>query len=171
MAESAPVTVSLVGMPGAGKSTVGVLLAKRLGLGFVDTDLEIQVREGCTLQEFVDARGYRALRRVEEEILLDVALQSRVVATGGSVVYSAAVMARLAGAGPVVYLRAELPILESRVAAAPLRGIASDPDQSYAEVYAERTPLYERYADLAIATGGMKPEQVAEEIARVLRPD
>ena len=161
-------TVSLIGMPGVGKSTVGVLLAKHLGLGFIDTDLHIQQREGCTLQDFLDAQDYLALRRVEEEILLGLELADAVISTGGSVVYSEGAMARLAATGPVVYLCADLPTLTSRVAAAPLRGIASDPRHSFAEVFAERTPLYAQHADITVDTAGATPAQVAEEIVQAL---
>ena len=161
-------TISLVGMPGAGKSTVGVLLAKLTGLRFVDTDLDIQVREEATLQEILENRGYRYLRQVEEEVLLDIPLAHALVSTGGSVVYSAASMARLKALGPVVYLQADLATLEARVAAAPLRGIASDGAQTFADVYAERTPLYQRYADHTVDACGGTPEQVALEILEKL---
>lgn len=145
-----PHTISLIGMPGAGKSTVGVILAKLTGLAFSDTDLAIQLREDATLQEIVDARGHLALRQIEEEVLLEVDLEKAVISTGGSVVYSDAIMARLREAGPVVYIKVDLPVLEERVAANPLRGIASGSHQSFADIYAERTPLYERYADITV---------------------
>ena len=161
-------TISLVGMPGAGKSTVGVLLAKLTGLRFVDTDLDIQVREEATLQEILENHGYRYLRQVEEKILLDVPLQHALVSTGGSVIYSAASMQRLKSLGPVVYLQVDLAILEQRIAAAPPRGIASDGGQSFAQVYAERTPLYEQYADYTVKTESLSPEQVAAEVLRLL---
>ncbi len=169
--------ISLIGMPGAGKSSVGVLLAKLTGLRFADTDLDIQVREGATLEEILQARGYRYLRQAEEEVLLTLPLDRAVVATGGSVVYSPAAMARLKSLGPVVYLRAGLPALVERVAAAPPRGIASDTAMGYAEVFAERTPLYERYADLTVDADAAGPEAVAAEIVAKLaaagwtRPD
>ncbi|MEH6586962.1 MAG: shikimate kinase [Halioglobus sp.] len=161
-------TISLVGMPGAGKSTVGVLLAKLSGLRFVDTDLDIQVREEATLQEILEERGYRYLRQVEETVLLDVSLQHALVSTGGSVVYSAPSMERLKSLGPVVYLQIDLSTLEQRIAAAPPRGIASDGSQSFAQVYAERTPLYEQYADYTVKTGSRNPQQVAAEVLRLL---
>jgi shikimate kinase len=151
-------------MPGCGKSSVGVLLAKLAGLRFVDTDLNIQQLEGATLQEVLEARGYQYLREAEQRVLLDVALADAVIATGGSAVYSNAAMARLSHAGPVVYLRAPLQVLRERVEAAPPRGIASDPQQSYAQVYAERTPLYERCADVTVDSEGATPEQLAVRI-------
>ena len=165
-----PRTISLIGMPGAGKSTVGVILAKLTGLRFCDTDLDIQVREHATLQAILEQHGYRHLRAVEEQVLLDIDLHDAVISTGGSVVYSEAVMDRLHRAGPVIYLDADLATLERRVAAAPLRGIASDASRSFAEVYAERTPLYRRHAGLIVdATAGCA-EQIAELIISRLQP-
>ena len=93
-------TISLIGMPGAGKSTIGVLLAKELGLSFVDTDLIIQVRHNASLQELLDDHGHLQLRYYEEEVLLDIPLAHTLVATGGSAVYSEAAMRRLRHAGP-----------------------------------------------------------------------
>lgn len=155
-------TIILIGMPGAGKSSVGVLLAKFAGLRFVDTDLDIQVREHATLQEILETRGHVHLRKVEQQVLVEIALDQAVVSTGGSAVYSDEAMRRLKAAGPVVYLDVGLPTLEARVAAAPLRGIASDSSQTYAEIYAERTPLYKRYADITIDTSlAGSPEDVA----------
>ncbi len=157
-------TISLIGMPAAGKSTVGVILAKQSGLRFVDTDLDIQVREEATLQEIVDSRGYLYLREVEHEVLMDIELDHALVSTGGSVVYSEDVMERLKAAGPVVYLEADLATLEQRIANAPPRGIASDSDDGFAAVYAERTPLYERYADVTIDACSGTADQVARTI-------
>ena len=157
-------TISLIGMPGAGKSTVGVILAKLTGLRFVDTDLDIQVREQATLQEILESSGYQHLRAVEQEILLTIDLEQAIISTGGSVVYSEPVMRRLQKSGPVVYLQAALATLEQRVASAPLRGIASDAGQSYADVFAERTPLYRHYADITVDAGGGNADEVAARI-------
>lgn len=111
--------ISLIGMPGAGKSTVGVALAKSAKLGFIDSDLEIQLREGVSLQHIVEHKGYLALRTIEEEVLLTMPLSHCVVATGGSAIYSGKAMQRLSRAGPLVYLRAELATLQKRVARHP----------------------------------------------------
>lgn len=164
-----PTTINLVGMPGAGKSTVGVILAKLTGLAFTDTDLAIQLREDATLQEIVDKHGNATFRRIEEEVLMAVDLERAVISTGGSVVYSDAVMQRLRKSGPVVYLWADLATLEARVAAAPLRGIAREGAQSYADLYAERAPLYEHYADLTVDATAGNADQVAAEIIGALR--
>ncbi len=157
-------TISLIGMPGAGKSTTGVLLAKLCGLRFVDTDLDIQVRAQATLQEILERDGYLHLRALEQQVLLDLDLGGAIIATGGSVVYSEPVMQRLKAAGPVVYLAADLLTLEQRVAAAPPRGIASDTGQGYAEIFAERTPLYRHYADLTVDVTRAAAEAVAADI-------
>ncbi len=164
-----PDTVSLVGMPGAGKSTVGVILAKLTGLAFTDTDLSIQLRENATLQEIMDSKGNQAFRKIEEAVLLDTPLERAVISTGGSVIYSDPVMQRLRQAGPVVYLHADLATLEARVAAAPLRGIAQEGGQSYADLYAERVPLYQRYADISVDASDSAPDQVAGMIATALQ--
>jgi shikimate kinase len=161
-------TISLIGMPGAGKSTIGVLLAKFSGLRFVDTDLDIQVRAGATLQQILERDGHLQLRALEQEVLLDVELAGAVIATGGSVPYSDAAMQRLKAAGPVIYLEADLATLEQRVAAAPLRGIASDSNQDFAGIFAERTPLYRHYADLQVDAAGCGPETVAATILQWL---
>ena len=163
-----PSTISLIGMPGAGKSTVGVILAKLTGHRFRDTDLDIQVREQATLQEIVEQAGYLELRAIEEQVLLTLPLDLSIISTGGSVVYSDQSVQRLRAAGPIVYLEVDLPTLERRVAAAPLRGIASDPGDSFAQIYAERTPLYQGHADFTVnAAGGTADEVAAAILARV----
>ena len=164
-------SVVLIGMPGAGKSTVGVLLAKELGLGFVDTDLLIQLREGRTLQDILDASDYLNLRRIEEEVLLETDCRDEVIATGGSVVYSEAGMAHLKRCGPAVYLDVPLDELRQRIHNYETRGIARRPDQSFAELFAERTALYRRHADLVVPCAGLGPGEVVEAVLAALRPD
>jgi shikimate kinase len=157
-------------MPGAGKSSIGVILAKRCGLRFVDTDLDLQVRAGATLQEVLERDGYQRLRQLEQEVLLTIDLEGAVIATGGSAVYSADAMRRLKAAGPVVYLQAGLATLQKRVANAPPRGIACDPGLGYATVFAERTPLYQRYADLTVTADRGDAETVASRLQELLQP-
>ncbi|MEM8660752.1 MAG: shikimate kinase [Pseudomonadota bacterium] len=154
-------TISLIGMPGAGKSTIGVVLAKLSGLRFVDTDLEIQHRAGMTLQQIIDSEGYRALRRLEQDALLQLDLSAAVIATGGSVVYSEAAMKRLKSAGPTIFLEVAIERLIQRVSAAPARGIAGPAEQSFDAIYAERVPLYRRYADITIDANNAAPERIA----------
>ena len=161
-------TISLIGMPGAGKSTVGVLLAKIGGLRFRDTDLDIQIRAAATLQEILEEQGHARLREIEEQVLMDIPLGQSVISTGGSVVYSGSAMQRLSAAGPVVYLEASLQTLEQRIALAPLRGIASSPDQNFAEVFNERTPLYRQYAQYTVSSGSGSADEIAAKILDLL---
>ena len=161
-------TISLIGMPGVGKSTVGVILAKLIGLEFTDTDLSIQARERKTLQEIVDGEGPMRLREIEEEVLLSEPLDGRVTATGGSVVYSDAIMQRLRAAGPVVYLRADVGTLKQRVAANPDRGIASEAGQTFEDIFAERVPLYEKYAQHTVDADSGSADAVAAMIVQEL---
>lgn len=161
-------TISLIGMPGVGKSTVGVILAKLIGLKFADTDLSIQSREGQTLQQIINSEGPMRLRKIEEEVLLDEPLDGRVVATGGSVVYSDAIMQRLLAAGPVVYLCADVHTLQTRVAANPERGIASDKGQTFEDIYNERVPLYEQYATHRVDAVSGSADAVASLIVQAL---
>lgn len=160
--------VVLIGMPGAGKSTVGVLVAKQLGLGFVDTDILIQQRAGLRLQEILDRAGHRELRRLEEEAILGIDARGVVIATGGSAVYSEAAMAHLGRAGRLVYLRAGLELLESRIDDYDRRGIANPAGQPFAEIFAERTPLYERRAEVAVDVADKTQDEVARAVIAAL---
>jgi len=154
----------LIGMPGAGKSTVGVLLAKLTARGFVDTDLLIQTAAGCSLQEIVDRDGHRALRQLEEAVLLGLSVTNHVIATGGSAVYSERAMAYLKTNSLVIYLDVDLATLAARIHDFGTRGLAKRPDQDLADLLHERTALYQRYADLTIDCSGLTHEQVCEHI-------
>ena len=161
-------TVSLIGMPGAGKSTVGVLLAKELGYNFVDSDIVIQDRHGATLQEIIDQHGHQHLRQLEEDVLLDLPLDHLLLATGGSAVYSEASMARLKKAGPVVFIDVPLEALEQRVDNEDSRGIAKAPGQSFGDVFRERQPLYHHYADIHIEGHRQSPAATVQKLAKLL---
>ncbi|MEX0605515.1 MAG: shikimate kinase [Marinobacter sp.] len=158
----------LIGMPGSGKSTVGVLLAKHLALGFVDTDLLIQAAEACTLQSIVDDHGYKVLRGIEERELQALTLQHHVIATGGSAVYSTKAMAHLKTSSTIVFLKVTLETVEQRIGDFSLRGISKREDQSLAELFAERHELYSRSADIVIACDGLSHEQVCNQILEAL---
>ncbi len=168
MSERLPRTISLIGMPGAGKSTVGRALADLTGMRFFDSDREIERREGATLQEIVDRRGYLALWALDERILLEAPLEDAVVSTGGSAVYSEAAMARLAAAGPVLYLQVDLETLRRRIAANPPRGLAARPGHDLAAVYAERLPLYRRHATATVNAASGPPREVAARLLAAL---
>jgi len=157
-------SVVLLGMPGAGKSTSGVQLAKELALDFVDTDVLIQVREGRSLQSILDATDYLNLRRIEEQVLLETNLTQHVIATGGSAVYSEAGMKHLRSFGPAVFLDVDLNELKRRIHNHESRGIAMQPGQSFAELFAERRSLYLRYADLILNCNGKDQQAVLAEL-------
>jgi shikimate kinase len=151
-------------MPGAGKSTVGVLVAKHLGLGFVDTDLLIQERAGRRLQEILAGEGYRGLRRREEAAILALEARGAVIATGGSAVYSERAMRHLGEFCVIVHLRAGLDVLAARIDDYDRRGIANPPELDFEEIYRERVPLYERYADAVVDVEGLTHEEVARAV-------
>lgn len=167
MTTSSP-SIVLIGMPGAGKSTIGVLLAKLTCRSFVDTDVLIQSHEGRTLQEIVDRDGYLALRAIEEKVILGHGCMGCVIATGGSAVYSPAAMAHLKRHGTVVFLNVDLETLEERVRDTDTRGLAKRPDQSFRDLYDERTPLYRKYADITIGCGRLTHEAVCTRVIAAL---
>lgn len=160
--------IVLIGMPGCGKSTVGVLLAKRLGMGFTDTDLIIQQETGRTLQTIVDNEGYQSLRRMEGQVLLDLDVQGHVISTGGSAVYSDAAMAHLASEGVVVFLDIPLAEVKNRIGDHSLRGISRHPDQTLEDLFQERFVLYSRYAQITIQADHLTADQVCEAIVAEL---
>ncbi|HTN33612.1 MAG TPA: shikimate kinase [Marinobacter sp.] len=168
LARTDPGNIILIGMPGSGKSTVGVLLAKRLGFGFVDTDLLIQQETGRTLQDIVDHDGYQALRHIEESVLLKLAVQRHVISTGGSAVYSSQGMAHLKSGGVVVFLDIPLPLVMERIGNYSLRGISRRPEQSLEELFEERLELYSRYADLCVKGEGSNQDEVCEAVIQGL---
>jgi len=156
----------LVGMPGAGKSTVGVVLAKRLGHGFVDTDLMIQMRSGRLLQDIIDEEGIEAFRDIEEQTLCEFDVCNAVVATGGSAVYSEAAMRHLASIGMILFLDVPLAELELRLENMSTRGVVIDPGATLADLYAERLPLYRHWAEITVDAAGKNLEDVVEDICR-----
>src|SRR5664280_2182135 len=136
-----PSNIVLIGMPGSGKSTVGVILAKMASLDFVDTDILIQ-RAGKSLQEIIDADGYLVLRRIEEEVLLKLDCCDHVIATGGSAVYSPTAISHLKEDGVIVFLDVDIETLQSRIRNYETRGLAKRPDQTLEELFSERLALY-----------------------------
>jgi shikimate kinase len=164
MVAEAKSNIILIGMPGSGKSTIGVILAKLTSRGFADTDLLIQTSEGRSLQEIVDTDGYMALRKIEEEILLHLDCRNYVIATGGSAVYSHAAMERLKKDGFIIFLDVDIATLESRIHDFEGRGLAKRPDQTLADLFEERRPLYRKYADSTVACAGLTHEEICVSI-------
>jgi len=160
--------IILIGMPGSGKSTVGILLAKLTALDFIDTDILIQTTFKQSLQNIVDRDGYQALRRIEEEVLLRLDCRGHVIATGGSAVYSDAAMAHLKSGGRAVFLQADLATLKARVRDYNTRGLAKRPDQTVDDLFAERSALYRKYADVTIECSGLTHDEVCEKIIQEL---
>lgn len=158
--------IVLIGMPGSGKSTAGVILAKLTSRDFVDTDVLIQVSQSRTLQDIVDTEGYMALRKVEEDVLLELDRLNHVIATGGSAVYSHAAMTHLKSNAVVVFLDVDLAALESRVSDFNTRGLVKRPDQSFADLFHERFPLYTKYADATVKCSDLTQEEVCAQIIK-----
>ncbi len=154
----------LIGMPGSGKSTIGVILAKRTSHDFIDTDVLIQSVQGRSLQDILDSEGYMRLREIESEVLQSLDVKNHVISTGGSAVYSDAAMQHLKEDGVMIYLDVSLDTLRSRITDYETRGIAKRPEQSFDELFLERTLLYRKYADITIAGDGLNQDQVCERI-------
>lgn len=161
--------VILIGMPGAGKSTVGVVLAKMLGYRFVDSDLVIQEKTGKLLYELIDEYGLEGFREIENNVNVSLEPQRSVIATGGSAVYGAEAMQHFAGIGHVVYLKLSCAEIENRLGDLHTRGVAMRPEQTLEDLYREREPLYNKYAEIIIACKEKSLREVAVEIYERLR--
>ncbi len=161
--------IILIGMSGAGKSTLGVLLAKALGMDFVDTDILIQQRAGRLLQEIIDQDGVEPFLKLEEAVVSSLDMQGSVIATGGSVVYSEKAMEAIKKSGRAVYLDVPFNELEARLGSITTRGIVMKKGENLRDVYNERLPLYQKYADLTIDCAGSDIEQCVSEIIKKLR--
>lgn len=161
--------IILIGMPGSGKSTCGVVAAKLLLKNFFDTDLLIQNREGQRLQQIIDAKGLDYFARAEEEAVLSLDIAGTVIATGGSVVYSSAAMEHLRRMGKVIYLHLEYETMCRRIQNLDSRGVVLQAGYTLQDMYKERLPLYRRYADAVIKCDNNTVEQTAQQIARCAR--
>lgn len=161
--------IVLIGMPGAGKSTNGLLLAKALGKDFLDTDVLIQVREGKTLQHIMDSSDYLQLRQIEESVLSNIEVKNTVIATGGSAVYSATGITHLRKNGIIIYLETPLKTLEQRIHDYETRGIAKHSEQSFDDLFMERSKLYNQYADICIHCDQQSPEEVVHNVLGALK--
>lgn len=162
--------LTLIGMPGAGKSTVGIILAKNLSLGFIDTDVLIQSNRQQSLQQIIDTSGHLALRAIEAEEICKLNVSRQVIATGGSAAYSDLAMSHLRQTSVIVFLEVSFAEIERRIRNFASRGIAKAKNQTFRELFDERQVLYKRYADLTVPCDGIDQEAVAERIARLAAP-
>lgn len=157
--------IVLIGMPGCGKSTVGVLLAKALGMSFVDTDVVLQAQEKRKLQEMIDEIGIDEFLLKEQQAILSLNCHHTVIATGGSVVYGKEAMEHLHAGGTVVYIRLAYEEIEKRLSNLATRGVTLRSGQTLRDLYEERIPLYETQADVTIEADGLDIEQTVSRIA------
>ena len=160
--------VVLIGMPGAGKSTLGVLLAKRTAREFVDTDLHIQESQGAMLQQIIQRNGIDEFHRIEERCVLELDCSHCVIAPGGSVVYSEAAMQHLGRIAVRVHMDVPLVELDRRLGDLDARGVIRAPGQDLADLLAERLPLYERWADVRVDCGALAHDGVVDAIIAAL---
>ena len=162
--------LTLIGMPAAGKSTVGVILAKTLGMHFVDTDILIQEKEGELLQNIIDKKGNDYFKHVEEKVLCGMDARDTVISTGGSAIYYPAAMEHLKKDGIVIYIDVEFEEIERRLDNISTRGITLAKGETLKDLYNKRVPLYEKYADLTLKSeAGMTVEECIDAIVKALR--
>ena len=158
--------IVLIGMPGAGKSTVGVVLAKKLGFAFLDSDLVIQSREGRLLHEIIEQQGVEKFWFIEEEANLSIDAVRTVIATGGSVIYGSRAMEHLGQNGIIIYLKLACREIAGRLGDLNERGVTLREGQTLETLYEERTPLYEKYAHITMDCENLSIREIVEEIVR-----
>ena len=160
--------ITLIGMPSAGKSTIGVLLAKRLGYSFIDADILIQETEGRLLKDIIAQEGMDGFLAVENRVNAGIKASRSVIAPGGSVIYGREAMEHLKEISTVVYLKMSYEELERRVGNVVDRGVALKEGMTLRDLYEERTAYYERYADLTIDEEGMTPGQTVDQLRAMM---
>lgn len=161
--------VVFIGMPGAGKSTIGIAVAKHLTYSFIDTDHLIESTQQSKLQQIVDSQGHLALRSIEERVILTLQCTRHVIATGGSAVYSAKAMAHLKKNGSIIYLDVSYSELKRRIDNFQSRGIAMRTDQTFYDLFVERSRLYGKYADITVNCDDKSHDCVVQEIVHHIR--
>lgn len=163
--------IILIGMPASGKSTVGVILAKLIKYRFIDTDLILQESTDQTLIEIIAERGLDGFIQFENEAVAQLKAKRSVIATGGSVIYGEEAMANLKQQGTVVYLKHRYEVIESRLTNITTRGVAMKENETLYDLFQQRTPLYEQYADIVLEADGLTTEQTVEKIRDILISD
>lgn len=160
--------IILIGMPGAGKSTLGVILAKVMGYHFIDADIEIQRRYGKLLKDLIEDEGVEGFLKIEDDVNSDINIERAVIATGGSAVYGKNAMEHYKSTGKIVYLKLEYNELLKRLGDIKNRGVVLKENQTLVDLYHERTVLYEKYADIIIDETGLDIEQTLEKLVNEL---
>lgn len=160
--------ITLIGMPASGKSTVGILLAKRLGYSFLDTDIVIQEKEGRLLKEIIKQEGLNGFLEIENKINKELDIQGGVIAPGGSVIYGKDAMEHLKKISILVYLKLSYKDMEYRLGDLKERGVAMKAGMTLKNLYDERVPLYEEYADIIIDETGKTPGNIVDELGQML---
>lgn len=161
--------ITLIGMPGAGKSTTGIILAKNMALGYLDTDVLIQINSAKPLQDIIDEHGHLYMRDIEESEILKINIDNTVIATGGSVAYSEPAMKHLREISTVVFLEVSFDELKRRITNFETRGIAKRDDQTFEDLFEERRALYEQYKHVKVVAEGKTQEQVALDIEKAVK--
>lgn len=163
--------IILIGMPGVGKSTIGVVLAKILGYRFVDSDLVIQEREGRLLHEIISEEGVDGFIKIENDINASLDVERSIIATGGSVVYGREAMEHLKSIGTVVYLKLSFEQIDSRLGNIKGRGVVLREGQTLRKLYDERTVLYEQHADIVVDEEELNIEETIERVLEAVKQD
>lgn len=160
--------IILIGMPGCGKTTIGTELSEKIGFGYIDSDSVIVAREGKRLNELIEAVGRENFLDIEAKVNSEICADRCVIATGGSVIYRAKAMEKLKTMGTIVYLKLSYETIASRLGDLKKRGVALKEGFTLADLYAERTPLYEKYADVTACLDGKSVDEAAQMIKEVL---
>lgn len=163
--------IIFIGMPAVGKSTVGVVAAKRLGYQFIDTDLLIQEKEGKLLKEIINEKGIDGFLKVEDRVNAGVIASHAVISPGGSVIYCENAMRHYKEIGTVVYLQASFDTISNRIGNAKNRGVVLKDGQTLKDLYDERVPLFEKYADLTVCEDGLSLEDTIERVLNVMHKE
>lgn len=161
--------IVLIGMPGAGKSTIGVILAKVLGKNFIDSDLLIQEQEGLLLKDIIKREGQQGYIDIENQVNRDIKTDNTVIATGGSVVYCPEAMEHFRESAEVVYIKLSYDTIRKRLGNIRQRGVVLRDGQTLLDLYNERCPLYEKYAHIIVDAEGLGIEETMEKISNTLK--
>lgn len=160
--------IILIGMPGAGKSTIGVLLAKIIGYQFIDSDLIIQSQENKLLNEIIETEGLEGFIDIENKVNCNLKLNKTVLATGGSAIYGVKAMNYFKSIGTIIYIKLSCETLKDRIGSIKCRGVVLKNNQTFDDLYIERCPLYEKYRDITIDAENKTIEEIIEKITENL---